>query len=361
MLAIDGSYGEGGGQVLRTALALSALTGQAVRVERIRAGRPNPGLQAQHLTGVLAAARICAAQVEGARLGSQTLVFAPRQPPQAGDYRFDVAEQRQGGSAGAVTLVLHTVLLPLANAAGRSRVTVRGGTHVAWSPPYQHLERVYLPTLQRMGLTTRPRLARWGWYPHGGGEVTVEVEGIPQRTLAPLELTGRGGLRQIWALSAYSNLPAHVGERQRQRLEELLRQANLTPQSGTVQAPAPGPGSAVLLVAECDEVVAGFSALGARGKPAERVAEEAAADFLRWWRSGAAVEMHLADQLVLPLALAGGPSTFTTCRVTRHLLTNAWVVRQFLPVQIEVEGEEGEAGRVLVRPGRLEQSGAGDG
>jgi RNA 3'-terminal phosphate cyclase (ATP) len=350
MLLIDGSYGEGGGQVLRSALALSALTGQAVRIEQIRAGRPNPGLQAQHLTGVLAVARVCEAQLEGARLGSQKLQFSPRQSPQAGDYRFDVAEQRQGGSAGAVTLVLHTLLLPLAWAAGKSRVTVRGGTHVAWSPPYQHLERVYLPMLQKMGLTARPRIARWGWYPQGGGEVTVDVEGRAGLPLAPLQLTERGGLRQIWGLSAYSNLPAHVGERQRQRIEQLLREANLAPWTGTVQAPAPGPGSAVLLVAECENVVAGFSALGARGKPAERVAEEACADFLRWWRSGAAVEMHLADQLVLPLALAAGPSTYTTCRVTQHLLTNAWVVQQFLPAQIEIEGQEGAAGRVLVRP-----------
>lgn len=350
MVLIDGSYGEGGGQVLRTSLALSVLAGKAVRLERIRAGRRKPGLQAQHLTGVLAAARLCDAELEGAQLNSTVLTFAPRQPPQAGEYRFDVAEQRKGGSAGSISLVMHTLLLPLAWAEGESKVTVRGGTHVAWSPPFQHLERVYLGMLRRMGLTGRAKIARYGWYPRGGGEVTVWVSGVADRTLSPLQLTERGRLRQLWGLSAYSELPAHVGERQRRRAEQRLRGAGLHPRFEVQRAPSPGIGTAVVLVAECDQVVAGFSALGERGKPAEQVADEACDAFLRWWRSGAAVEMHLADQLILPLALASGPSTFTTCRLTQHLLTNAWVVQQFLPVGIEVEGDEGGPATVHVRP-----------
>ena len=351
MIPIDGSHGEGGGQVLRTTLSLAALTGQPVRIVKIRAGRKKPGLQAQHLTAVLSTAHICDAEVEGARLGSQTLTFTPRRPPQAGEYHFDVSEQRKGGSAGATTLVLHTILLPLAWADGLSRVTVRGGTHVPWSPPYQHLERVYLPMLERMGLFARARIARWGWYPQGGGEVTVEVEGVPGRQLIPLELLERGELRQLRGLSASSNLPTHVGERQARQAEKTLRQAGLSPRFEVLQGPSPGIGSVVVLVAEGEGWAAGFNALGERGKPAERVAEEACFDLLRWWRSGAAVEMHLADQLVLPLALAAGPSTFTTCRVTQHLLTNAWVVEQMLPVHIAVEGGEGEHGKVQVRPG----------
>lgn len=368
MIVIDGSYGEGGGQVLRTALTLSAITGQAVRIERIRAGRRNPGLQAQHLTGVLAIARVCGAELEGARLGSTTLSFVPRHPPQAGTYRFDVAEQRKGGSAGSVTLVLHTLILPLALAEGSSQVTLRGGTHVAWSPPYQHLERVYLPMLRRMGIAVRASISRWGWYPEGGGEVTVEVAGRPGQRPTALELAERGTLRSLGGLSASANLPEHVAERQRRRAEELLREAGFTPCLEVMRASRPSPllapgtarreqevrasgtGSALLLIAECEGVAAGFSALGERGKPAERVAEEAVRDLLRWWQSGAAVEMHLADQLLLPLALAEGPSSFATCRVTQHLLTNAWVIRQFLPVQIELQGQEGEAGRVHLRP-----------
>lgn len=350
VLTIDGSYGEGGGQVLRSALALSALTGQAVRVEKIRAGRKNPGLQAQHLTGVLATARICEAALEGARLGSTTLTFAPRRPPQAGEYRFDVAEQRQGGSAGSVTLVLHTLLLPLAWADGASKVTVRGGTHVAWSPPWEHFARVYLPMLERMGLAARAQIRRYGWYPAGGGEVGVEVDGQAGRTLSPLDLAERGELRRLVGFSLYAQLPPHVGERQGRRIAEVLGEAGFAPHLEVRQVHAASPGSAVLLLAECQHVVAGFNALGERGKPAERVAEEACADFLRWYGSGAAVEMHLADQLLLPLALAGGSSTFTTCRITQHLLTNAWVVQHFLPVRIEIEGSEGRPGRVAIVP-----------
>ncbi len=356
MLTIDGSYGEGGGQVLRSALTLSALTGQPVRVDKIRAGRRNPGLQAQHLTGVLAIARICDAALEGATLGSTTLTFTPRKPPQAGEYRFDVSEQRKGGSAGSVTLVLHTLILPLAFAEGTSRVVVRGGTHVAWSPPYHHLEQVYLPMLGRLGVQARSSIARWGWYPEGGGEVVVEVVGQAKPQLAPLQLETRGALRRLWGISACSNLPEHVAERQKSRAEELLRRAGLSPriECWTSQRGkglrSSGTGSILLLFAECEAGIAGFSALGERGKPAERVAEEAVEEFRQWWESGAAVDRHLADQLLLPLALAQGASAFTTCQVTEHLLTNAWVIRHFLPVEIGVEGEKGARGRVVIRP-----------
>ncbi|MGC8873486.1 MAG: RNA 3'-terminal phosphate cyclase [Chloroflexia bacterium] len=355
-MTIDGSYGEGGGQVLRTALTLAAITGQAVRVEKIRAGRRNPGLQAQHLTGVLATARICEAALEGATLGSTTLTFVPRKPPQAGEYRFDVSEQRKGGSAGSVTLVLHTLILPLAFAEGPSRVVVRGGTHVAWSPPYHHLEQVYLPMLGRLGVQARSTIIRWGWYPEGGGEVAVEVAGEPHLELAPLQLEARGALRRLWGISACSNLPEHVARRQKSRAEEMLRQAGFSPRiecwtsqrGGGIRSS--GTGSILLLFAECEAAVAGFSALGERGKLAERVAEEAVEEFLQWWESGAAVDRHLADQLLLPLCLARGPSSFTTCQVTEHLLTNAWVIQHFLPVQIGTEGEKGAKGRVVIRP-----------
>lgn len=351
MIVIDGSYGEGGGQVLRTSLALSALAGQPIRIEQIRAGRRRPGLHAQHLTGVLAAAQICDAELEGARLNATEISFTPRRPPQAGRYRFDVAEQRKGGSAGSTSLVLHTVVLPLAWAAGTSQVTVHGGSHVAWSPPFQHLERVYLPMLGKLGIETRAEIDRWGWYPKGGGEVKVWISGRAERSLPASQWEERGALVRLWGLSAYSNLPAHVGQRQRRRAEEVLRGAGFSPHIEVVEAPSRGIGTVVVLVAECERVVAGFSALGERGKPAERVAEEACHDFLRWWESGAALEMHLADQILLPLALAEGVSSFTTCQITQHLLTNAWVVQQFVPVQIDVEGDVGEAGRVVLRSG----------
>ncbi len=177
MIVVNGSYGEGGGQVLRTSLTLSTLLGEPMRIENIRARRRNPGLQAQHLTGVRAIAQICDAELEGADLGSLTLTFKPRSLPQAGEYSFDVAEARKGGSAGATSLVFQTLLLPLTFARGQSRLTIRGGTHVAWSPPFHYLKHVYLPILTRMGLEARAEIEKWGWYPIGGGEMAASISG----------------------------------------------------------------------------------------------------------------------------------------------------------------------------------------
>jgi len=346
MVIIDGSYGEGGGQVLRTSLALSALLGEPVRVENIRAKRPNPGLQAQHLTGVMAIARICDAEVKGAELGSKELTFIPRKKPQAGLYRFDVAKARKGGSAGATTLVFQTIFFPLARADGVSRVVIKGGTHVAWSPPFHYLEHVFLPTIARMGFEAELRIEKWGWYPIGGGEITITVIGDSKAALKGIQLTERGKLRRLWGISAYSNLPEHIGQRQRQRAVELLRRWDLDPRIQIVKAPSSGKGTCVFLVAEFENTVAGFTALGAIGKRAERVAEEAVREFLDYYKSGAALDKHLADQLILPMALAREPSAFTTCRITQHLLTNIWVVEQFMGEKFVVEGQEGAKGYV---------------
>ena len=193
MINIDGSWGEGGGQILRTGLSLATITGQSVRIERIRANRSKPGLAAQHLTSVRAAATLCQAQVSGDTLGSMTLEFRPTRPPQAGQYTFDVTEARVGGSAGAVTLILQTILMPLVLANGSSQVILKGGTHVAWSPPVTYIEEVYLPTLKQLGVEAEVKLNAWGWYPRGGGEVKLQVTGS-QQTLNGLQLLERGVL-----------------------------------------------------------------------------------------------------------------------------------------------------------------------
>ena len=345
MVVIDGSHGEGGGQVLRTCLSLAAITGQPVRIEQIRAGRRKPGLQPQHLTSVRAAAKICDADVEGDRLDSQTLGFAPRSAAKAGTYTFDVSLAAKGGSAGAVSLIFQTVLLPLALAEGTSHLTLVGGTHVAWSPPFDYLKRVYLPTLARMGIIAKINLEKWGWYPLGGGIVKATVEGAAGgQGLSGLDLAQRGKIQRVRGLSASSNLPKHIRERQAGTVLQILRSAGLNPRVDEIDAPSKGQGTAVFLWAECDNALAGFAALGERGKSAEQVAGEAARDLLAFLNSQAALDRHLADQLVPPLALAGGSSHLTTEMVTQHLLTVAWVVNQFLPRRVRVEGVEGQPG-----------------
>ena len=352
MMYIDGSYGEGGGQIVRSALSLATLLGVAVRIERIRQGRGRPGLAAQHLTGVRMLAQICQARLEGASLGSRELTFWPGRAPQRGRYHFDVGQARRGGSAGAVSLVLQAVLLPLARAEGASRLVGEGGTHVAWSPPFHYLERVWLPMLARLRMEARVSLERWGWYPQGGGKLTCEIRGQGGDECPSwrgMVLEERGRLLRLAGISASSNLPRHIAQRQRRRVEVLLREQGVGVELQTIDAPSPGPGTMVFLLAESENSLAGFTAYGRRGKPAEKVAEEAVEAFLQYYRSGAALDPHLADQLVLPLALAEGESSFTTSRVTGHLLTNIRVVEQFLDVHFSVEGREGEPGRVKVQ------------
>jgi RNA 3'-terminal phosphate cyclase (ATP) len=338
MIVIDGSYGEGGGQVLRTSLTLAMLTEQTVQIERIRAGRPKPGLAAQHLTAVRAAATICGATVSGDEMGSQRLHFQPGGSPRAGDYTFDVVQVRRAGSAGAVSLVLQTVFLPLALASGRSRMTLRGGTHVPWSPPFPYLAEVYLPTLAGLGLDATLELKQWGFYPAGGGELAVQIEGRASG-VRPLSLTERGALRRVWGTAAVSNLPSHIPQRMANRARNFLAEAGFKADLEARRVRANGPGAGIFVFLEHDNGVrAGFTAYGRKGLPAERVAEAACGDLLRYRHSSAPVDMHLADQLILPLAVADGVSQFTTCRVTEHLRTNMWVVERFAQARFEVTG-----------------------
>lgn len=334
MLSVDGSYGEGGGQILRTALALAAVTGVPVRIERIRARRSKPGLRPQHLTAVQAMTRVCQAEVTGASLGSPALTFRPR-TPQAGHYFFDVAEKT--GSAGAVTLVAQAVLPPLLKAGARSIVILKGGTHVPWSPPAHYLSQVFLPALAAMGAEVEVTLERWGWYPRGGGEIRLTIRGA--RPLTGIQWRSPAATSAFRALSAAAKLPEHVARRQAARLVARLGESvpvEIIPAGGQ------DPGSLVFLWGP----QAGFSALGARGKPAEQVADEAVEAYLAYRARGAALDRHLADQLLIYLALAQGPSRFTTEAVTSHLLTNAWVIEQFLGPTFEIKGSLGERGEI---------------
>jgi len=347
LIEIDGSYGEGGGQVLRTALALSAITGQPVRIEHIRAGRRKPGLAPQHLTGVLALAEVCNAEVSGAAIGSTQLLFQPRSQPRPGAYVFDVAVAAGRGSAGSVTLLLQTLLLPLALVEGESRLTLKGGTHVPWSPPFDYLARAYLPTIARMGVRAECRLDAWGFYPAGGGQVTVDIHG-GGKELAPLSLLERGNLKRIRGAAVACNLPADIAQRMANRARNVLADAGLQADVTPARERGAGPGAGVFLVAEYEHSLAGFSALGAKGKPSEQVADEACRDLLAHHAARAPVDEHLADQLLLPMALAAGRSEFRAARVTQHLLTNAHIIQQFIPARIEIGGSEEEPGTIVI-------------
>lgn len=326
MIHIDGSYGEGGGQILRTSLSLAAITGQAIHIDRIRAGRQKPGLAAQHLTAVRAAATICKAELRGDALGSMTLDFIPGGSAQAGRYTFDVTEAREGGSAGTVSLVLQTILLPLALATGESEVILRGGTHVAFSPSFTYIEQVYLPMLNRMGVQAEAKLNAWGWYPRGGGEVELRVSG--RSKLSGINLLERGNLRQVRGLAVVTELPSHIPQRMASRAENLLHEAKLRATVQPLRARGVGPGAGLFLTAEYENSLAGFGALGRVGLPAEKVAEMACEELLDFHNTGAPVDVHLADQLLLPAALASEASQYRVTEISTHLTTNAWVIEE---------------------------------
>ncbi len=338
-IEIDGSYGEGGGQILRTALALSAILKRPFTIHHIRSKRMNPGLQAQHLEAVEALAQITEAKTEGVKFGSQTISFCPKEII-SGDYHFEVK------TAGSVILLLQAIFLPLCLAQGPSRVTLVGGTHVPWSPPFHYFLRVLLPTLEPMGISVDAAIEKWGFYPRGGGRIQLNIN--PAQELKPLHLTDRGSLKRIWGLSARSNLPRHVAERQKdQAVQRIQKELNIEPEINVLHdVSSNGPGSFLFLLAEHEKAFAGFSSLGKKGKPAERVADEAVDDLKDYLRSGGGIDLYLSDQIIPFMALTKANSSFTTARMTGHLLTNLWVVSHFLQVRVEKQGEAGEPGRV---------------
>lgn len=349
LLTIDGSTGEGGGQVLRTSLSLSVLLNCPVQFVNIRAGRRQPGLRPQHVQAVKAAATICDAQVTGASEHSTTLLFEPRNPPHAGSYRFDI------GTAGSVTLVLQSVLVPLSHAAGPSRVTVTGGTHVAWSPPFDFLKHVYLPALGPLGFQASAHLDRWGFYPQGGGQIDLSVEPYQAPSSPrPGWTFPRQQLGSLHIMSAAANVGNQVTARQAKQAYNRLLDAGFAPdllQTRLLNPRSPGPGTCLFLLATYQHgQPAGFTGYGRRGYPAERVADDAVDAFLRHHRSDAPVDPHLADQLLLPLVASGHELAYVTSEITPHLMTNAWVIAQFLGPCVTVEGRPGATGTVHIHP-----------
>jgi RNA 3'-terminal phosphate cyclase (ATP) len=339
MIELDGSEGEGGGQILRTSLALSLITEQPFHLQNIRAGRAKPGLQPQHLTCVTAAAAIGQAVVDGAGIHSTDLVFEPG-PVTAGKYHFSV------GTAGAVSLVLHTLYLPLAlRGQAESQLMIEGGTHVNASPCFHFLDTTWREYLKQLGLTLDLKLRRPGFYPRGGGIMDAQCHpGIPRG----IDLMDRGSVREISVLSAVASLPEEIAIRQGRRAADRLKRTRLKVRVEH-ETWAGGPGTVLAIIIHTTPVPTMFFGIGARGKPAERVADEAADQALAFLDAApAAVDPHSADQLLLPCALAKSPSRFTVTEVTSHLLTNKDVIRRFIDRDIECTGEIGEPGVVTV-------------
>lgn len=337
MIEIDGSAGEGGGQVLRTALALSLLTRKPFRIANIRAKRSKPGLLRQHLTAVEAATRAGDAAVEGAAIGATALTFVPR-TLRGGQYSFAI------GTAGSTMLVLQTILLPLALAPEPSTIELEGGTHNPSSPPFDFIEHSYLPLLRRMGAEISIELQRPGFYPAGGGRIRVSVTPAPR--LARLDLEQRGEIVSRRARAVVANLAYSIAEREARTVAEVLEWSPECIEAHTLNGSA-GPGNAVSVFVVAENVTNVFTAFGARGVTAEKVAHDVAMQAKRYINSEAAVDEHLADQLLLPLAIGAGGS-FTTTPLSLHATTNMEVIRRFLDVAMDAQVVSNGVTRVAV-------------
>jgi RNA 3'-terminal phosphate cyclase (ATP) len=348
MIEVDGSFGEGGGQVLRTAVALAAVLSKEIHVFNIRAGRAEPGLRAQHMTGVKAAAQLCSGELKGLDIGSTEFVFRPGKLI-AGTFRFDV------GTAGSVTLVLQTLMPILAFAPGSVQLEITGGTDVKWSPPIDYLRLVTLPILKKIGYQGELELVRRGHYPKGGGLVRFSTNG--PSTLQPLVVEKAGSISKIYGISHAVALPRHVAERQASAAKKTLEEAKLPSPSIDLDVIDDrrqlGPGSGIVLSAETQNGnILSSDALGERGRPAEEVGATAGRFLVEEIQSGAVLDRHMGDIIVPYLVLAEGTSEVSISRVTQHTRTNVKVAEWLTGVRVNIEGE-------IDSPGKLEVKGLG--
>ena len=334
MIDIDGSGGEGGGQILRTSLGLALVTGKPFSIRRIRSGRKKPGLLRQHLAAVRAAAQVSRAEVDGDELGSRELTFAPGDV-RPGEFRFAV------GSAGSATLVLQTVLPGLMIADGPSQLVLEGGTHNPFAPPFDFIQKAFLPIIERIGPRVTASLDRAGFYPAGGGRISVGIR--PEARLRELDLVERGRIVRRLARGIVAKLPLHIAQRE---VDCIRRKMSLDDDCvETDQVDSPGPGNVVLVEIESQHVTEVFTGFGQRGRPAEKVAARVVREAKRYLEAGVPVGEHLADQLLVPMALAGG--RFRTLAPTAHMITNIETIERFLDVRIQIAEVEPEVHEVI--------------
>ncbi len=343
MIDIDGSYGEGGGQLLRMSIALSAITGKPVKVSNIRAKRPKPGLAAQHMTSVESIVKICGGDVKGLAMGSTAIEFAPS-GISGGDIRLDV------GTAGSVELVLQASLLPSLSASNPVKLRIIGGTDVRWSPPFDYFEQVFLPMVGRMGVNVDLDMIRRGYYPRGGGEMVARIE--PSKNLKPLNSSTRGDLKCIKGIAHVSNLPVTIAERMSSRVHEVLKGRGEIDIEvlGLTSPEATGKGGALVLWAEFENTIIGSNCLAEKGVASEQVANRACEELVRDIDSGCTLDVHCSDQVLPYMAMAGGQSTFLVREISNHASTCMWLLRKFLDVEFETEKED-DLYRISTRTG----------
>ncbi len=347
LIEIDGSMGEGGGQILRNAVALSAVLLKPIRVYNIRAKRSNPGLRPQHLTGVKAVAELSSAEVSGLRVGSREIVFRPRRLG-GGRMMFDA------GTAGSTTLMLQSLMPAMAFSESMVEVELRGGTNNPMAPPVEYFQYVLLPTLEKMGCSFELELLRRGFYPRGGG--VVRARSRPVDELKPIRLTEAGKVRKIFGISYSCRLPSHIVERMARTAERILKERGYDVEIRK-EVLKPGdkvcsldPGCGIILVAELESgALLGSDNLGKLGVPAEKVAEDAANDLIKQLDTGAPVDKHLGDQLVIWASLASGTSEYRVSELTTHTTTSIELCRMFAGAEAEIKGSLGEPATIRIR------------
>lgn len=345
MLTVDGSEGEGGGQIVRSSLAMSLLTSNPLTIHNIRAGRKKPGLMRQHLAAVLAAAEVSSGTVEGADVGSKRLVFHPGEVA-SGRYKFSV------GTAGSASLVLQTVLPVLLVADGESELTLEGGTHNPWAPPFEFLDRAFVPLGNRMGPSVVLQLQRPGFFPAGGGCMRVQVG--PRQALAGFDLLDRGRLVSRDVRAIVSALPRHIAQRECDQIARKTGWPKSCFHVEVVDQPR-GPGNVVLIELQFEHVTEVFTGFGRVGIKAEQVANSTLKEARTYLEAEAPVGRHLADQLLLPLGVAaflgGVGGSFRTMALTPHSTTHIELLRRFLGIDIETEAGDGDVRTVHIGPG----------
>lgn len=340
-IEIDGSTGEGGGQILRTCLSLSLLTGKPFTLFNIRKNRTRPGLRPQHISSIMLASKIGIADTTGDNLNSSQVTFSPKQI-HPGKYKINI------GTAGSTSLVLQSIYLPLGFTSSESSIIIEGGTHVPWSPTYDFLQKQWRPMISRIGCQVDLKLERAGYFPQGGGQINVKVK--PKQILSGLQIPHRGRLKRISGISSVSNLNRDIAVRQRSQVVRRIGHKYPLSDIRIVKLKSRFKGTSICLICEFEHSQCSYSALGKKGKPAEEVADEVVEKIIYFMETDAVLDEYSADQLLLPLSFAETNSNYSTPKVTQHLVTNAKIISKFISTRIILEGDIDSPGSISIVP-----------